>query len=678
MFRTQRTVGESVANTRRRVPDLALVAILAAFMAAEAVVILRFSHMGDLAVESDFLAEIAPAARHLAAGHLEVADYPFKGPVSAVVVAIGNSLLGPLGLDAFRIGTLISLLSALGSLWFVHRLGLMLWGRRAAVAAAVLTAIQNVFFVNAHKAGSDHLFLVVTLAAVYLALQPARGWRRMLGIGAIGGLAFLTRYIGAAVPVWIAAVAAIGPADVRCTSRDRLAASGAVLAGALLVTLPWLVVNQVQTGALLNQQNLQNVVQSFYPEGAPAGTAGSLARLIAADPAYFARHYCANLVGIVRGDISQVLGAALAMAAAAGLALTMTSRRDRRPLLLAALGALYAAACGFVFYAARFSLPLAPIYALMAASLLERRAPRWLPITTGLLLVVACAQQVRLSSAAVRFYHGQDPVYLRPSAAFLREQAARWTGPREPRVMARKPHAAWYGRMDYVPYPGKLAGAAELLERARDAGVDFLCAGTIERASYVDSGFLDRLDSYDGIRRVYEAEGNTIYAVGPSQAPAGSESSREVARLQAQWGNALAAGDAVYVSTHGTKLIQALDRDGRVREALEVATRMLEFASRQDEPLVRLYAAQSCLKLGDTLRGLAMLEPHLDVFDATERPRELARAQVVIARLYENRGDRTAALGWVRQAKALYRRAGLMAESSELDAMVGRLTDTAR
>lgn len=663
----------ATAGVWRRSIDWAALAIVAVFVVVEALVLIQFSHLGDLAVESDFLAEIGPAARHLATGRLLVADYPFKGPVSAIALALGNGVLAPLRLDPFRVGTLISLLSAMCSLWLVYQLGMMLWGRRAALGAVALTAVENVFFVNAHKAGSDQLFLVITLAAVYLGLRPERGRRHLLFLGALGGLAFLTRYIGAVVPVWLAAVAALGPPGRPRARRERLASAGVVLAGAALVALPWIGVNLVQTGVPLSQRNLQNVVQAFYPDGAPAGATGSLVRLVAADPGHFARGYFANLGGIARGDFTLVLGMALAALALAGLVLAATDRRDRRPLFVVALGALYIAACGFVFYAPRFSLPLVPLHALLAASLLERRAPRWLPVAAGSLLLVAISQQVRLGSAAVRFYGGQDPVYLRPSIAFLRDQSAHWSGSRPPRVMARKPHAAWYGRMDYVPYPGKLGGAAELVDRARAAGADFLCAGAIEHTSYIGAEFLDRLDTYAGVRRVFAADGNVIYSLESSAAVTGGEMSGEVRRAQAQWLAALAADDTARVCIDGTQLIQALDRDGRVREALTVATRMLGYTSRQEEPLVRLYVGEACLKLGDTTGGLAVLEPHLDIFDENGEPGELAMAMVVIARLREKIGDRQEALGWVQRAQALYRKAGLPSEAGELDAMAARL-----
>ena len=57
---------------------------------------------------------------------------------------------------------------------------------------------------------------------------------------------------------------------------------------------------------------------------------------------------------------------------------------------------------------------------------------------------------------------------------------ARHRGDDRPTVMARKPHAAWYGDMRYVAYPGALSGAADLLAYAAESGASYLVAGLIE------------------------------------------------------------------------------------------------------------------------------------------------------------------------------------------------------
>ena len=166
--------------------------VIALFLAVELAVLLDYSVLGDMAVERDFLAELAPAARNLGAGRFDLADYPDKGPVSAAVVALVHLITGPWGLDLFRTGNLVSLIAASLVLFFTYRLGLALWGRRTAVAAVLLMAANKLFFINAHKAGSDLLFLALTMAVLWLILAGPATRNRLILAGALAGLAFLT------------------------------------------------------------------------------------------------------------------------------------------------------------------------------------------------------------------------------------------------------------------------------------------------------------------------------------------------------------------------------------------------------------------------------------------------------------------------------------------------------
>ncbi len=631
--------------------DVAVLAvIIAAYSTVQLVVLLGTSSLGDLAVEADFLAEIAPAARQLAAGDLNVADYPFKGPVSAVALALLHGITGLFGMGLFRTGNLLSLAAACVSLFLVYRLGLELWGRRTAIGATLLAAANNVFFINAHKAASDHLFLALALGAAWLALRGPLDRRRLLLLGALGGLAFLTRYIGATVPLWL-----LGAVVVLRTPRP-LRAIGWLACGFAVVAGPWFALNLAQTGSLLATRNGQNIAQAFDAEGHS-----------------LVGRYFLNLFSNARNDTVQVLGWPLVALALAGLvAALMRPVDDRRRLAIVGWGVMYAAACGLVFHMARFSLPLVPVYALVGASLLDR-LPRRLPLVIAPLLLFALFQQADLSRASVAYYRGQQPEYLRRTFTYLDSQAANWPGPGRPRIMARKPHVAWYGRMDYVPYPGRLDGAPGLLQQARTAGADFLAVGTIERASYVGSEFLDKLDGYDGVSRVFEADGNIVYRLGAVAAAPQPESNSAIAQLMETWRAALAANDADRIAAAGTPLVQALDRDGRVREALEIGTLMLDHARPQEELVVRLYLGLACLKLGDSTRGLGMLENYLAANHPGNRPEQVAKGCVIVGQLHTARGDRAAALAWLDRALALYRQLGLQNDINAVQGLVARL-----
>ena len=69
---------------------------------------LRTSPLGDLGVEADFFAELAPAAQELAAGRFAVANHPFKGPLHAFVLVPLRAALAPLGVDWYRAAVVLS------------------------------------------------------------------------------------------------------------------------------------------------------------------------------------------------------------------------------------------------------------------------------------------------------------------------------------------------------------------------------------------------------------------------------------------------------------------------------------------------------------------------------------------------------------------------------------------
>ena len=113
---------------------------------------LRFSPLGDLGVESDFFAELAPAAQRLAAGEFSVANYPFKGPVYSFVLVVVHGLGSLFGLGWYRSAVVLNLICAVISLAVLYRLVLRLAGRPAALCTALLTGVVYEFFIQAHKA----------------------------------------------------------------------------------------------------------------------------------------------------------------------------------------------------------------------------------------------------------------------------------------------------------------------------------------------------------------------------------------------------------------------------------------------------------------------------------------------------------------------------------------------
>jgi hypothetical protein len=220
--------------------------------------------------------------------------------------------------------------------------------------------------------------------------------------------------------------------------------------------------------------------------------------------------------------------------------------------------------------------------------------------------------------------------------------------------------------MDYVPYPGRLDGAADLLDRADRERADYLVAGLIEHRFYRSTDFLDGLDRYPGVRKVFRDAGNTVYRL--DRAPAGDDFGvrPKTERLYADWRSALAAGDTMAIGRVGPELAAILAEDGRWSEARTVALDELRFARPEDELATRLDLAFICLKMEDTATGIAALDGHLEEDDMCDEALEVAKGAALLGQLYRLAADDGNARTWLRRSWEMYRDLGLEKEAEPL------------
>jgi hypothetical protein len=654
---------EKEQGPRRRLPPfpggadpdwvIPLVAALVFFGAGLAVSLLT-SPLGDQASEADFFAELAPAAQQLMAGEFSVANYPFKGPVYSFVLAGTHALLAPAGVGWYRAGVGLSLLASALTLLLLYRLVRHLAGRQAGVVVLVLTAVTKVYFIHAGKAASDHLFLLFMIAAAHqLLARPARS-RTWLVVGVLGGLAFLTRYIGAVVPAWSLAVVLLLNPD-RLRRRQRLVASATILAGFMLVLTPWLARTRLETGSLLVTRNLQNVVQEFYggerSPAIPVGGFASLVDLISHDPGYFCGHFAGNVVRHAVQDFQQVTGPVFGVLAGLGLLLMAWRRPDRRQFAWLALGALYFLALCAVFYVPRFSFPLAPFFAFAVAWLLAQ-VPRYRKtaavVVVGLLVVV----HVGYVRRAVAFYHSQQPTHLAGAIAFL-GGVEQGSTDHPPVLMARRAHAAHYAGLVFQPYPGRIGGAADLLRAAAARRVDYLLVGAIERNSLTAPTLLDHLEIYEGVDLVYQDDVTRIFALHAQDNPAFA-TRRDVKVLAARRDRATAAGDSTLSLQLGLELGRIMSEDGDLVAARDLMQELHDSAGGRNNPTVGLNLAWLCLEAGDIEHGLAVVTELLRTVPALHGTASEARALGLQGRLLARSGDLAAARTSLSRARDRY------------------------
>jgi hypothetical protein len=199
----------------------------------------------------DFDATYAADARRLLRGEPPIDRY--RGPLYPLLLAAAT-ILAP-GFSLLRIGVWISAVAAAGLIplgFFALR---PLVGARAAILAAVATAITPPFLRCATREGIDMFFAFLCVASLAAMAQASRGAEWAAAAGALGGLALDTRWNAVFLPA-AAAVYFIGARRYR-----RLAPYGA---GLLVTWVPWLAFNWAQNGSPFRNLNYLNVAYAMY------------------------------------------------------------------------------------------------------------------------------------------------------------------------------------------------------------------------------------------------------------------------------------------------------------------------------------------------------------------------------------------------------------------------------
>ncbi|MEK7824166.1 MAG: glycosyltransferase family 39 protein [Candidatus Eisenbacteria bacterium] len=410
--------------------------------------------VGDYFTETDFYGGYADGARALQRGHLDPARYGVVGPGYEVALALVGLLVRDLLLAAELLSVLAVVAGAL--LWF--RLLARRADARLAFVALLFLATNGTLFRYGYSVTTDALAFALQALALLLLLAHARP-RAALLAGSVAALAFLTRYSAAyLLPAGLVALLAGGTLQPR-----RARAALLFAAGFAALVVPWMLFSLAHGGTLASQLH-HNIAYDVFARarGIPwddyqkllQSQFRSLGDVIARDPAAVARRELFNVWDHLRLDARDLLGWPVAAAAAVGIVLAALDGTLRRlwPLWLA--GALAFLILVPVFYSQRYSLPLLPVYAALAAAafasprlaLVVRRGPKpWLkPLLAALPLALAAQASARLQARVI----DQLPVEILECARTLKAEAR----PGD-RVIARKPHIAFHAGVEAVPFP---------------------------------------------------------------------------------------------------------------------------------------------------------------------------------------------------------------------------------
>jgi 4-amino-4-deoxy-L-arabinose transferase-like glycosyltransferase len=482
---------------------LALVTLVTALLLAIA---LGPHSIGDYFAETDFYGAYAEGARLIQEGRLDPARYQVIGPVYDLVLAGAANVIP----DRFVAAELIAVGAAAATLALWYGTVTAIAGPPAAFWTVAFLAVNPYFLRYGYSATTDGLAVALISAGLFLLIAWRSHRAAPLLAGLCAGLATLTRYnAGVLVPVAIAYLLLARPAAA--TLRSRLPAVALFLAGFAGLVVPfWIAAAAAgeSPGAKLYHNIAYEVFarargltwDQYAAELEPEFH--SLGDVIRRDPGLVLGHLFRNAVSHLRLDLMTLLGWPAALAAIAGLLVAARDRLLGRFAPLAAFGALVFLSLVPVQHSTRYSLPLLPIYLALAGIGIGSRSFAMqvrgfrLPLkwVAGLLVLALTA---RFAWVEHRFWLRQLPVEVLSASASLAAVAA----PGD-KVMARKPHIAYYSGLDYAPMP-LVTELAALGEQCRAAEVDYLFFSWVEARARPELIFLlDSTATVPGLERL--------------------------------------------------------------------------------------------------------------------------------------------------------------------------------
>ncbi|HET9327806.1 MAG TPA: tetratricopeptide repeat protein, partial [Candidatus Eisenbacteria bacterium] len=497
-----------------------------------------------------------PAALELQSGVVSPAHFTTKGPGLPILLVF----LGPLvSGDMFAAAKLVNTLAASLALWAIFKCFGGQLGGRAGLVIAIGVLVNPTFLQATLEAGTDLPALALGFAATAMALGAA-GKGRLFLAGALAASAVLTRSNYVFLPFATTVLILRSPSRIR-----RLLP---YLAGFVLPLVSWLTVFYVKTGALPRDTNYLNLAYAIYGSSSPwetfANTAAayfrSYADVLRLDPLLVAGRLAMNIATRWTLDASTLLPVPLGILGIVGV-LLLWQRQKARGFLIAHFSLAYLLLC-LAFYSPRFGLYLLPFYLSGVALLMlwtqdaspaeakEGQWARWSVSKWSGVTIVAI-----LYAGSAFLAARQVATLLAQTPHVVREVAIAFRGTQRPgtRVMARKPHVAYYSGMDYVPLP-RARSLTDLVIAAEQARARFVFVSPIEGelrpelAVLMDSGL-----TVPGLRQVaYRAtapgKGAAMYLV-EGALPKEAEQRRAVAQSLIRHPSAASQDGQVAIAT---------------------------------------------------------------------------------------------------------------------------------
>ena len=441
------------------------IGIIVAYVIVWSVFSFGFWTVGGYGVETDAFGSFLPEVRKMLHGEFTPLD-GFKGPGYHIAVAFVSFVAR----DLFLSAKIVALASSAIVLWLLFRLVQRSLGTGTASVAMLFVATNAQFILFTIQVGTDMFFLAVALAAATLILDRG-GWQRSVAAGLLAGFAYLTRYNGVFLTLAGIVIMALADRDT-LDRRQRLLRTAAFVCGVLVVFAPWSIYTWSQgLGFFFNANHLNIAYEMFGRDTVswdqfweyfnPAFTSfgevvrGNLGRFVAMLARNSVEHFWWDMRRVlVSGTAPWVMPLSvgwLVMIVCGLVHLVMMKREHAWPAIVLGVGA-YGVLVP-VFYGERFSLPMVPIYAVLAAAAVTggfRVSSR----SVGLAAVPAiCGALLLWGGIATAKEEVAKLIDTQPSEVAAIARAVGRSLPEGSAVLARKPHIAYFTGTEFVRIP---------------------------------------------------------------------------------------------------------------------------------------------------------------------------------------------------------------------------------
>ncbi|MBN1291489.1 MAG: glycosyltransferase family 39 protein [Candidatus Latescibacteria bacterium] len=480
----------------------------------------RYHTVGGLDVETDFYAELFPQAKKLVDGEFSPLNYSAKGPVYSIFLAA----MYLFSRDYFIAAEILNLFSSAVFIAILYNLIKNVFNSLTALIVTLIV-LSNYMFQNfTYQVGSDMPFMAFCALSMYYLFKNNGISKRDIALSAFFGLlAFLTRYNGVFIVFGTVLFLALNSSPL----RERAKRITLWLGVFIVVGLPWFIPNTMATGNPVHNNNYINIMLEFYGHG-PDGLQyenwiealpkqfTGLGDIFFYNPVYFVKKMAINIAGHFIWDMRALVQWRFSVFIFTGLILLWFAKPSRRLLLYFSFGLIYFLILTLVFYNARFSLFLLMFYAPLAvwpltSDKISEKLGRLSFVPVSLLLLVTLTitfTSTRMMLDDIKYV----PYFLKDMGEAL--------DTREPdkskKLLARKPHAAYYAGLVPSMFPDDVQNVDQLVAFCRKYKVDYVLYSLVE-AKYRPQlqDLLNLNKKHSGLEMIYSNMFGAVYYVKP-------------------------------------------------------------------------------------------------------------------------------------------------------------------